>query len=150
MTAARHPSRSPWEDRFATPTPEVLLAQYEGNARSLAESALAELELITGTKPAVEWLGLSWKWTLVSRVSGEQEPSAYFVPTPDWPSIALPVPLPIVEDILNRRGSKYLREVLVHATQVGQTRWAQWSIQGKAQLADVLRLASGIVQGQPV
>ncbi len=150
MPAARQPVRSPWEDRFATPTQELLLAQYEGNARSLADTALLELEQITGSKLALEWLGLSWKWTLVARVAGETEPSAYFVSTPDWPSIALPVPLPIAEDILHRRGSKYLRDVLVHATQVGQTRWAQWSIQGKAQLADVLRLAQGIVQGQPV
>ena len=150
MPAARQPIRSPWEDRFSTPTQDLLLGQYEGNARSLAETALAELEQITGAKPSLEWLGLSWKWTLVARVPGETEPSAYFVPTPDWPSIALPVPLPIAEDILHRRGSKYLRDVLVHATQVGQTRWAQWSIQGKAQLADVLRLDQGIVQGQPV
>ncbi len=150
MPASRQPSRSPWEDRFTTPTTDLLLDQYEGPAQSLARTALDQLEKIAGQPPKLEWLGLSWKWTLVYEVPGESEPSAYLVPTPDWPSIALPVPIPIAEDILTRRGSKYLRETLVHACQVDQIRWAQWAIQGKAQLADVLKLTTGIVEGQPV
>ncbi|MCA9272312.1 MAG: hypothetical protein KDA31_04620 [Phycisphaerales bacterium] len=150
MPASRQPSRSPWEDRFSTPTTEQLLSQYEGPAQSLASVGLTELEKRVGQPPSLEWLGLSWKWTLVYKVPGETEPCAYLIPTPDWPSIALPVPLPIAEDILIRRGSKYLRETLVHACQVDQVRWAQWSIQGKAQLADVLKLTTGIVEGQPV
>lgn len=150
MPASSQPSRSPWEDRFSTPTTQQLIDQYQGPARSLASKALADLEKITSQPPALTWLGLSWKWTLVYKVPGEDDPTAYLVPTPDWPSIALPVPLPIAEDILIRRGSKYLRETLAHACQVDQVRWAQWSIQGKAQLADVLRLATGIVEGQPV
>lgn len=150
MPAFTRPTRSPWEDRFATPTVEQLQSQYEGPAATLMKAALVDLEQATASPAALEWLGLSWKWTLVYRVPGETEPSAYLVPTPDWPSIALPVPQPIAEDVVTRRGSKYLREVLVHSTLVGETRWAQWSIQGKAQLADVVRLASGIVQGQPV
>jgi len=145
------PARCPWEDRFTRPTLDLLLARYQPQPRSLADQALTELAQITTVQPALEWLGPSWRWSLAYRLPAETEPACYFVPTPDWPSIALPVPLPIAEDILSRRSSsKYLREVILHATQVGQTRWAQWSLQGKAQLADVLRLAAGIVQGQPV
>lgn len=150
MPAPNRPARSPWSDRFRTPTAEALLAQYEGHGRDLADAALADLAKIVGSPPTIEWQGLSWKWALVYRVPGEHDPVIYLVPTPDWPTLALPVPQPIAEDIITRRGSKYLRDVLVHACQVGQTRWAQWSIQGRAQLADVLKLCAGIVQGQPV
>lgn len=150
MPASQRPPRSPWSDRFSTPTPERLLAQYEPPARALADAAMSDLAQIVGAEPALEWLGLGWKWTLVYRVPGEPEPCAYIVPTPLWPTLALPVPLPIAEDIINRRGSKYLRDTLMHATLVSQTRWAQWSIQGKAQLSDVLKLCAAIVQGQPV
>lgn len=145
------PARCPWKDRFTKPTLDLLLARYQPQPRALADQALTELAQITAARPAIEWLGPSWRWSLAYRLLADPEPACYFVPTPDWPSIALPVPLPIAEDILTRRGgSKYLREVLLHATQVGQTRWAVWTLQGKAQLADVLRLAAGIVQGQPV
>lgn len=149
--APNKPSRCPWENRFEKPTIDQLLARYQPQPRGLADQALLELAQITAIKPALEWLGPSWRWSLAYRLPADPEPACYFVPTPDWPTLALPVPLPIAEDILTRRGgSKYLRDVILHATQVGQTRWAQWSIQGKAQLADVLRLAAGVIQGQPV
>lgn len=149
MSQIQPPTHTPWIDRFNTPTIQSLLEQYEGSASSLAENALAGLTEIMECPPSVEWKGLPWRWTCVYRASSDVEPSVYLVATPDWPSIALPVPQEFVAEMLAKRGSKYLKETLMHSCQVGQIRWAEWSIQGKAQLSDVLGLASTIINGQP-
>ncbi len=142
-------THSPWINRFETPSLDALLEQYEGHAQSLAENALVSLTEIVEAKPAIEWKGLPWRWTAVFRADSDPEPCVYLIPTPDWPSIALPVPVSTVQELLDAKGSKYIKETLLHACQVGQVRWAEWSIQGKAQLADVLDLAQSIINGQP-
>lgn len=150
MSQMTQPSHTPWIDRFNTPTVETLFQQYEGHPLTLAQNALAGLNEIVEAKPSIEWKGLPWRWTCIYRADNDPEPCVYLVPTPDWPSIAMPVPISIVEELLAKRGSRYIKETLLHACQVGHIRWAEWSIQGRAQLSDVLGLAQGIINGQPV
>ena len=149
MSQIPTPPHAPWLDRFSTPTIQSLLEQYEGSASSLAENALAGLTEIMESPPSIEWKGLPWRWTCVYRAASGAEPSVYLVATPDWPSIALPVPQEFAREMLSKRGSKYPKETLLHSCQVGQIRWAEWSIQGRAQLSDVLGLAATIINGQP-
>ena len=139
---------TPWTDRFAVPTIADLLQQYEGSARTLADEALDSLEALTAKPAKIEWKGPSWRWSITFRQPSESSPWVYLIPTPAWPSIAMPVPDDVAQDILKPRASKYLRETLLHASQVGQTRWAQWQVQGKAQLQEVLKLAATIAQHQ--
>ncbi|RNC81162.1 MAG: hypothetical protein ED559_05010 [Phycisphaera sp.] len=151
MSQMPQPTHTPWIDRFNTPSIDTLLEQYESHALTLAQNALKGLTEIVETEPAIEWKGLPWRWTCVYRAEGEPEPCVYLIPTPDWPSIAMPVPASVVEELLAKRSSsRYIKETLLHACQVGHIRWAEWSIQGRAQLSDVLGLAQGIINGQPV
>lgn len=143
-TPGPKPALTPWTDRFNKPSIADLFQQYEGSPRSLADEALTTLESLATKSPKIEWKGPSWRWSITFRKPKQTEPWGYLVPTPVWPTVAMPVPDDIAQTILKPRTSKFLRETLMLASQVGPTRWAQWQVQSKAQLQDVLKLAATI------
>jgi len=129
-----------WENRFVRPKADELVEQVAEPHRSLlsdVRESLAE----AGLKESVEWLGVSWKWSLSYRGHPRDvQACAFVVPQPDNPRVCMP----IADGDVDRLGisdiSKSARERVVFAPLVGPVRWPEWEITSRSTVDEVVGL----------
>jgi len=65
----------------------------------------------------------------------------YLVPDPSGPRLSIPMTEEMVERLPKTRLKKHVRDGIEHAKRIGDVRWTDWEITGKAQLDDLLKIA---------
>lgn len=125
-----------WEDRFAQPTADELAGAVRPEGQALISTARRQLEEFD---EQVEWLGIPWRWSFVYR-TGEGRPWAYLIPNPDGPALALPLPVESLSHINAKRLARFVKDGIMQASEVGATRWAEWTLTSQTQVTDLLKL----------
>lgn len=149
-TSARSSHRPCWSDRFRTPTADDLLREYTKPVAAAVAVAREHLCTLAGIKEEIRWLGIPWRWTFVYRTEHESvgRATAYLIPEPAKPTIAVPMSAESLENLPARKFSRAVRDVLLHAPEVAGVRWPLWELQSKSQLEEIVRLVE--LKGQKV
>ena len=133
--------RPVWEDRFAQPTADELVGGAAPEGRALIQTARRHLDEFD---EQVEWLGIPWRWSFVYRTQ-EGRPWAYLIPNPDAPMLALPIPVEALQELSHKRLARFVRDGIIQASEVGPTRWAEWTLTSETQINDLIRLGQSAV-----
>lgn len=133
--------RSPWSDRFRTPTEGELVGAVSEHLRPAVECIRGELMGLDGTSVSVEWVGIPWRWSLVFRVREIERVLAYVIPCPERPVFVMPLTNGDLAVILVKRTPKYICDGILRAAEVGGVRWAQWDIAASNQVRELAQLA---------
>lgn len=135
-------TRVAWEDRFRVPTPEELLQAPTKQADSLMAECRERLLGLDGVSEELSWHGVPWRWTFAYRLEDADltRAFAYLVPQPGRARIAVPLTQPQLAALPLRKLSKFIRDGLLHATEVGGVRWAQWEPTARTQCEEILKI----------
>lgn len=134
--------RSPWEDRFRTPTADELCAAATKHAASLLTAARTQLRSSPDVEESLSWQGLPWRWTLVYRTPRDNGRAwAYLVPDPSKPLIALPLTVEAVAALPMNRLKKHVKDGVTQARMVDRVYWPTWEITSMGQLSEIFDLA---------
>lgn len=132
--------RDPWQDRFSTPTVDVLLAAIAQPQRALVEAARTGLLGLGDVTEHCAWRGLPWRWAMSYAVGGAEPTVGFVVPRPDKPTLAMPLDAITLRELPLRRLSKGVRETLAHAPSVGGVLWPEWELTSPNQVGELLEL----------
>ena len=134
--------RSAWENRFRQPSVVDLLGGMTKEVSTLVRSVRQELHAGRELGEELRWLGVSWCWTMVYKAEGAMPKGwVYLIPRPDRPSIAVPVPLRVFENLPMRSFGKVVRDGLQFSRVVDGVRWPQWELTSKTLAEEVVRLS---------
>ncbi len=143
MTIPPVPNRTLWEDRFRRPQAAELLDALPKHMIPVATHAREALSGTPGITEKLLWHGV-WKWTFTfSQAMESGRAWVYLVPDPSRLRICIPFEADLIQQLPLRKLPKYLRDGLIHAPQVGPTKWPTWELQGKGQFEDCLAFAVG-------
>lgn len=145
------PQRSPWEDRFATPSAEDLLQALDPDAAGLVASLREEFKTDFLLHERLEWCGVPWKWSLTFRAdtSATSDILAYIVPSPESPCVVYRLPHDRVGSLPLRKLSRHVKEGLATAQLVAGVCWPEWKIQSATQTRDLADLLGLIHELEP-
>jgi len=132
-----------WADRFRTPDDESLIVDLADEDREVFAEVRARLLGLADTGESIRWHGLPWRWAFDYRSDTRKltDPAtAYLVPNPELPQLAVPLPIGFVAELKPRKLSRLTRERLVHATRVAGVLWTEWDLRSKGALAEALDL----------
>ena len=133
-------SRSAWEDRFRTPSPEDLFPDLDKLKMGAVDTLRNAIPALPDVQEVLDWTGLPWRWCFVYSRGEDPLPLAYLVPQPQRPLLVVPVPEDVVLGLTGKRVAKSLRDGLISASDVGGVRWAQWELSSKSQAEELLEL----------
>ncbi len=134
--------RSPWEDRFTTPTTENLFEAIEDDIVDLARVLRGGLEDDFGLTERLEWCGVPWKWSLTYR-SGRAASAdiiAYLVPNPETPTVVFRLTHQQFGTLPLRKLSRHIRDGLAPTRLVAGVCWPEWKFQSANQVQDLVSL----------
>lgn len=138
-TMASTKVRIAWLDRFVEPKDETLVDSLNRQVAPAFEHARDMLKASGTLHETIAWQGV-WNWTFTYTNGQPDKPVAYLVPDPVRPRLALAFPDHLIPKLTLKKLSKSVRDGLAHAPVVGAVRWAQWDIQSKAQIEEILTL----------
>ncbi|HZW10717.1 MAG TPA: hypothetical protein VFF69_12505 [Phycisphaerales bacterium] len=137
------PVRHLWEDRFASPTVDGLLAALPPSAAPLITSLRAAIVSEHECLETLSWRGLPWRWTLSYRPAGarpDQDAVAHIVPNPAGPAVVFRLSREEFADLPVRKLSRPVRDGLAQAKLVAGISWPEWTVQSQAQVTDLAEL----------
>lgn len=140
MSKRSSPARNLWEDRFASPTADRLLAALPP---PLAPALVSLRSAITDEHECVEalsWFGLPWRWTLSYRRPGarqDQDAVAHLVLNPATPIVVFRLTREEFAELPVRKLSRYLRDGLAQAKLVAGISWPEWTIQSQTHVSEL-------------
>lgn len=134
--------KTPWEERFRTPTLEALRGQYARPLAAVFDQAKSKLDEFAGLKSEIAWQGIAWRWSFLYRAEAEpSRPWMCLVPRPAKPVLVMPLAHELLRQIPAKKLSKFVRDGLLAAPEVVGIRWPQWELSTKTQADEVLMLA---------
>lgn len=136
-------TRIAWEDKFRTPTPEELLLGPSKQPESLIAECRERLMALEGVTEELSWHGVPWRWTFAYRMEDAEDtrPLAYVVPQPGKGRVSIPLTHTQIAALPLRKLSKFIRDGLLHAPDVGGVRWVQWEPTAKSQIDEIMKIA---------
>jgi hypothetical protein len=141
VAQARFKPRSAWTDRFQTPSARALETDLPEPHLAVVRAVRSGFQGLDDVVESIEWTGIPMRWSFVYRLKGQNRALAYLVPDPSKPTLVLPLTYDDIEAILKRTSPKFIREGIVHATEVDRVRWAQWPLTSLSQVKELTRLA---------
>ena len=123
------PPRNPWKHRFARPTPQQLRGQLSESAVEVFDTARGRLRQTAGLVETVSWYGFSWFWCLEYRATGQDEPLAVLIPSPENVQIASVLESDFVTTLPLNRMRRAVIDGVDMAREPYHTRWGVWSLQ---------------------
>lgn len=143
--------RAAWEDRFRTPTAEELLGALGKQLSSLTIAVRDRMTSLTGCHEELTWHGIPWRWTFVYRSEARPDRAvSYLVPQPSKPFLVLPISQDAIGKIPLRKLSRPVRDSLGAASLINGFYWAQWDLQSRAQLDELLLIATSCLADDTV
>lgn len=151
MTTSGQRSRSPWEDRFKTPTYEGLRDLNNKQIAAVFDAARARLSAIPDVTESLAWLGIPWRWSMEYRSPSDPSRAwAVLVLQPAKPTISIPLPAPVLSRIPLTKLPRSIRDGLKAATPIAGVFWPTWECASKTQVdevAQVLDMKRAIMAG---
>ena len=134
--------RSPWEDRFTTPTTENLFEAIENDLVDLARVLRSGLKDDFGLTERLEWCGVPWKWSLTYRAgrAARSDIVAYLVPNPETPTVVFRLTHEQFSTLPIRKLSRHIRDGLAPTRLVAGVCWPEWKFQSPTQVQDLVGL----------
>ena len=143
MTRRLNQSRPTWDDRFATPSIEDLLAALPPEilepTQTLRESLANDTELVE----SLRWCGLPWRWALTYAPPGaanEREAVAFLVPNPESPAVVFRLTLDQAGGLPLKKLSRFARDGLAQARLIAGVAWPEWKYQSANQAGELAEL----------
>ena len=131
-------TRLPRDDRFTEPNAEQLRDGLTRESLPLFDTLREHLLSLEGVTEQVAWYGISWRWSLEYRRSGDDDALAVLVPCPDDLRLAMPIDQGFINSLRKRQLKRAVRDGLELASEPFDTRWGVWSVPF-ANLVDDLR-----------
>lgn len=138
-------ARSAWENRFRCPGHDELVEHYPKLVAALFTHARQRLIALDGPGEVLAWHGVPWRWSYAYRLSGEDSSApafAYLVPMTPQPVISLPIRTSQAGELPLKKLSKFVRDGVLFASDVGGLLWAQWELTSKTQADEIVDLAA--------
>jgi hypothetical protein len=108
---------------------ETLLGDLGEDNRPLVELMRQRTLKLTGKKPKLEWLGMSWNWCETTKFDEKSKLMAVqLIPDPSNPRVALTISTSFFESHPPSKLPKQLHQGLSNATCIGQTSWCECSL----------------------
>jgi len=135
-------TRFAWEDKFRTPTPEDLVQGLNKHGETPVVDVRDRLLAIEGVSEELSWHGVPWRWTFAYRTEDDDSARAlaYLVPQPGKARLAIPMTQPQIAALPLRKLSKFIRDGLLHAPEVGGVRWVQWEPTARSQCDEIMKI----------
>lgn len=130
------PSRTPWDDRFRTPSVSELRSSLASQFHPPFDHARAKLAQLMGAPEAIRWHGV-WKWTLEYAASTPGDLIVFLVADPARPRVCISVSDATMSAMDLRKMAKGMRDVLASAPGVDGTRWATWDVVSKSGVDEI-------------
>ncbi len=138
-TGAR--TRTPWEDRFRTPTYELLRDLSNKQVAGVFDAARTRLLAIPDVRCTLCWLGIPWRWSLEFRSPLDPARAwAVLVMQPNKPEIAVPLPASVLAKIPLSKLPRPIRDGLKASISIAGVFWPSWECEGKTQVDEVLQV----------
>lgn len=135
MSKAVVPRRTLWEDRFSRPTVAALVQGCPRATSALVESVRERL-IGLGLSESLAWRGLPWRWAM--SYGPPRAESAYLVPRPAGPSLAIRVANERAKELEIRKLARSIREGLGTARLVAGVAWPEWELKAKSQCDELV------------
>lgn len=142
MARRSNTHRSPWEDRFTSPTVDSLMGALEPEIVELAGMLREALGTEHGLQERLEWCGVPWKWSLTYRAerAAGADVLAYLVPNPEAPTVVFRLTHEQFNALPLRKLSRHVREGLAPTRLVAGICWPEWRFQSSTQAQDLIEL----------
>ena len=131
MSTPVYDVNSPWEDRWAQPELEQLLAPLDEQRRKVVDIMIEQINEFEGVDMSIIWHGTAWKWTLQFSLYDPDgnliDTLAYLVPKPDAPVFCVPLRTQTVEKLPLKRLNRYIRDGIRVAKRAVDIYWAVWT-----------------------
>lgn len=150
MTKRSNPVRPLWEDRFAAPAVDDLLAALQPEFVGLTETLREAIALDPDLIESVRWCGLPWRWALSYRLAqntNEQDAVAFVVPNPEAPAAVFRLTHEQFRDLPVKKLSRYIRDGLAQTRLVAGVCWPEWAFQSPAHVKDLSDLFGLLREG---
>lgn len=143
--------RSPWEDRFTTPTPEQLFDVLDGEIADRVRELRGSLGEDFGLSERLEWCGVPWKWSLTYRTgrAARAEIVAYLIPNPETPTVVFRLTHEQFSTLPLRKLSRHIRDGLAPTRLVAGVCWPEWKFQTSNQVQDLVGLFGQLQAATP-
>ncbi len=132
-----------WQNQFAQPSIDALIADVDEERRKLFDLIREGLLAIDGCEESLGWHGIPWRWSLAYSIKNDAR--AYLVPEPERPLIAMPIRAAEIDAISLRSLSRPIREGVVNAAYVAGVLWAEWELTAATQVQDLLAFQSKLL-----
>lgn len=131
MSTPEYAVKTPWQDRWAQPELEQLLAPLDEQRRKVVDILIEQIEAYPGVHKTLIWHGSSWCWTVEFSLYAEDgkliDTLAYLVPNPESPVLCLPMKPAMVEKLPIKRLNRYIRDGIRVAKRAVDLYWATWT-----------------------
>jgi hypothetical protein len=134
--------RIAWEDRFAAPDADDLLAPFPKYQAAFIEQIREGMSGLGGVVESIVWHGVPWRWTFAYASEAEPErPWAYLVPQPGRPLLAMPLTAEVIAALPMKKLSRPVRDGIALAALVGGVYWPQWPLTARSQVEELILIA---------
>ncbi len=120
--------RPVWEDRFNKPTIDQLRKSLDRETMRILDRMRKRLLQLDECNESVDWFGQAWKWSIVYRTSGADDPVAMLIPNPEDVQLAIPLDPDLAELLAGRKLKRTVRDGLDLAREPFDTNWGIWSL----------------------
>jgi hypothetical protein len=140
------PARHLWEDRFASPSADRLIAALPPTSAPLLAALRSMMTTEHDCVESLSWRGVPWRWTLSYTPAGarpEHGPVAHLVANPAAPTVIFRLSHEEFADLPLRKLSRFVRDGLAQAKLVAGVSWPEWAVLTPthvSDLADLFRL----------
>ncbi|MEM1165172.1 MAG: hypothetical protein AAGI30_02655 [Planctomycetota bacterium] len=139
-------SLTAWESQFDRPTEAEVLSHYNQQTLGMFTLVREKLHKLGEMTEVMEYMGPPWHWCFLinpaDAAEGRERSWAYLVPNTEVPLLAMPMDLTMVERLPMRRIKKHVREQVARGKKVGTITYAEWSINAKSQLEDIMEMVN--------
>lgn len=131
MTTPEYTVKSPWDDRWAQPELEQLLAPMDEQRRKVVDILISQIGAYPGVHQTLIWHGTAWRWTLQLSLYAEDgkliDTLAYLVPNPESPVLCVPMKPDALDKLPLKRLNRYIRDGIRVAKHAQDIYWAVWT-----------------------
>jgi hypothetical protein len=138
MSTSGTRTRSPWEDRFRTPTYEGLRDLNNKQLAAVFDAARARLVGVPEATESLAWLGIPWRWSMEYRCPLDPTRAwAVLILQPAKPTISIPLPVPVLARVPLTKLPRPIRDGLKAAIPIAGVLWPTWECASKTQIEEI-------------
>lgn len=136
-----------WRCQFEKPTISVLIKELGDEDQARMTGLRQSIRDITGTKPKLEWQGITWCWSETTPIDpGRNLLEVQFIPDPENPRVGITLSTSFFEKHPPSKLPKSLYPGLTVSTAIGHQSWCEFAVQSDESveaISELLTLSIG-------